>query len=145
MMQKLTDNRTAIKALQRVGYECVCPLGHTLRNGYLMKCPDGKTRDIKIHKSGTRSGSGGRHWFGISHEDLPIVQLVVFYAEAEDYILVVPRQFLLEILNSNQKRAKLIQHQWHVNVYFDRDGQAELVPVGMKPYPLDEFRERLPR
>ena len=88
---------------------------------------------------------GGGYWYGIYVDDFRRADLMVFWATMRSLMLVVPSAFLRDVFDA--QIAKIDDRgRWHVNIYFNRGGSSELVPVNYsKTYLLDQFRVMVAR
>jgi hypothetical protein len=142
---RLTDDTEARAVLERCRYvpaRAYAPrISGAFLNVYYLRCPDGTDRWVKLHLSGVASGPGGRHRYGINVEALKSADRIAFYALQERTILVVPCDYLLEILSSGSNpQLNNSGREWVVNIYFDRDGKHVLVPSNFhRTYSLDSW------
>src|SRR5438067_651522 len=104
-MDQLRDDQPVIDALKKLGYRLGLLDG--VRNGWLLIEANGKSRKIKIHKSGPESGSSGRHRYGIGHRDFDSVDDFVFWAKGEACLLIVPSPALKNIFEAEQYQIKI--------------------------------------
>jgi len=140
VMTKLRDYTGALTALRNLGYRLQQSL-HPIRDAFKFYDPNGNDRGMKIQKSGVESGRNGRHRYGIAYSALKKLDDMVFFASDERMILIVPTTVLSGIFQSKRHQAVITpSNQWVVNIYFDRYGQQELVPVNFDAdYSLSEY------
>ncbi len=123
-MKKMTDPMPAFYALEALGYKRSRDGSVAgIRDSFYMKDPKGHERKIKIHKRGKPIKCEGRarhrYWYGIAFKSFKVVDDIVFWAEDEEILYVIPTEFLLRVFNKPGEDKTIKGPQWSVNIYFD--------------------------
>ena len=118
----------AIKSLENAGWKKQVSMPDMHHNVYLMVSPQDQDRYVQFRGREKSVNSAGQYLFGIFYDDFDSVHVMVLWALCEKVMLALPTVYLKKIFDPD--RAKIdTANRWHVNVYFERYGNAEIVPV----------------
>lgn len=76
---------------------------------------------------------------GIAFQSFKTSDNCVFWAEGEEFLLIIPSSKLKEYFDAEEGFRKVVRTQWHVNIDFDRGGLQFIRPVRMMGGDTDEY------